>query len=213
MGVSKQEDVLLYMTEKWRSAIDAGKSVGVIFIDFKKIFDSVSHPVLLKKLNACGISGQFHQYIESYLENRSQFTVINRVSSKEEYVDFGVPKGSLLGPPCFSINVNDMNDHTSCNLDLFADDSTAHSVQNTVDEAFVDLQNNASEIANYSLKNSLTIHPEKCEILTITKKAFIGPLPAVTLDGKQIKVVQHSKCLGVTMRRMLPGPSVRQIYS
>ena len=25
------EDVLLYITEKWRSAIDAGKSVGVIF--------------------------------------------------------------------------------------------------------------------------------------------------------------------------------------
>ena len=94
------------MTEKWRSAIDAGKSVGVIFIDFKKAFDSVSHHVLFKKLN--GISGQFHQYIESYLENRPQFTVINGVSSKEEKVDFGVPQGSLLGPPCFSINVNDI---------------------------------------------------------------------------------------------------------
>ena len=68
------EGILLYMTEKWWSAIDAGKWVGVIFIDFKKIVDSVSHPVLLKKLNACS---QFHQYIET--------------------------------------------DHTSCNLDLFAD--------------------------------------------------------------------------------------------
>ena len=65
--------------------------------------------------------------------------------------------------------------------------------QHTFDEVFVDLQNNASEIGNYSLKNSLTIYPvEKCEILIITKKAFIGPLPAVTLSGKQIKVVQHS---------------------
>ena len=83
------------MTEKWRSAIDAGKSVWVIFIDFidKKAFESVSHPVLLKKLNACGISGQFHQYIESYLKNWIQFTVINGVSSKEEKVDFGVPQG------------------------------------------------------------------------------------------------------------------------
>ena len=30
-------------------------------------------------------------------------------------------------------------------------------------------------------------------------KFFIGPLSAVTLPGKQIKVVQHSKCLGVTI--------------
>ena len=52
------------------------------------IFDSVSHPVLLKKLNACVISGQFHQYIQSYLENQTQFTVINGVSSKEEKFDF-----------------------------------------------------------------------------------------------------------------------------
>ena len=35
--------------------------------------------------------------------------------------------------------------------------------------------------------------------MIITKKAFIGPLPAVTLAGKQIKVVQHSKCLGVIL--------------
>ena len=61
------------------------------------IFDSVSHPVLLKKLNACVISGQFHQYIQSYLENQTQFTVINGVSSKEEKFDFGVPQGNPLG--------------------------------------------------------------------------------------------------------------------
>ena len=41
------EDALLYMTEKWRKAIDSGKVVGILFIDFKKAFDSVSHQILL----------------------------------------------------------------------------------------------------------------------------------------------------------------------
>ena len=45
--------------------------------------------------------------------------------------------------------------------------STAHSVQNTVDEVLVDLQNNASEIGNYSLtlsrKYSLVLYQLLCE--------------------------------------------------
>ena len=51
------EDALLYMTENRREAIDSGKVVGILFIDFKKAFDSVSHQILLKKLSACGVSG------------------------------------------------------------------------------------------------------------------------------------------------------------
>ena len=33
-----------------------------------------------------------------------------------------------------------MNDNTSCELDLFADDLTAHTIRNTIDEVFIDLQ-------------------------------------------------------------------------
>ena len=64
------EDALLYMTEKWRKAIDSGKVVGILFIDFKKAFDSVSHQILLKKLSGCGVSGDFLSYLESYLHDR-----------------------------------------------------------------------------------------------------------------------------------------------
>ena len=86
------EDVLLYMTERWRKAIDAGKVVGVLFIDFRKAFDSVSHQILLKKMSACGISGEFHSYLESYLSKRKQFTVLNGVASNQADVEFGVPQ-------------------------------------------------------------------------------------------------------------------------
>ena len=48
------EDVLLHMTEKWRNAIDAAQVVGVLFIDFQKAFDSVSHKILMRKMSACG---------------------------------------------------------------------------------------------------------------------------------------------------------------
>ena len=193
------EDVLLHMSEKWRRAVDTGQVVGVLFIDFRKAFDTVSHPILIKKLSACGISGNFLEYLENYLTYRKQYTVVNGTSSTLADVEFGVPQGSHIGPSSFSVNVNDMCENVDCDLDQFADDSTAHTIGPSVDSVLIDLRKSATQLQNYSKRNSLTIHPDKCEILIISKKRFVGPLMNVELCGKSIEIVRSSKCLGVTL--------------
>ena len=70
------EGMLLAMTERWKTDIDHGLTVGAIFIDFKKAFDTVSHEFLSMKLQAVGISGNLHSWLMSYLTNRQQFTVV-----------------------------------------------------------------------------------------------------------------------------------------
>ena len=40
------ELLLLHMTDIWKDAIDKGKVVAVLFIDFQKAFDSVNHSIL-----------------------------------------------------------------------------------------------------------------------------------------------------------------------
>ena len=40
------ETLLLYMTETWKDALDKGYKVGVIFVDFKKAFDTIDHEIL-----------------------------------------------------------------------------------------------------------------------------------------------------------------------
>jgi hypothetical protein len=45
-------------------------TVGGVFCDLKKAFDSVDHNILLLKINFYGISGKFYNLIESYLSNR-----------------------------------------------------------------------------------------------------------------------------------------------
>ena len=80
------EDLLLHMIEKWYLALDDGKSIDVLFIDYQKAFDSVSHDILRIKLSACGISGLLYEYIRSYLRQRSQYTVLNGVKSESKSV-------------------------------------------------------------------------------------------------------------------------------
>lgn len=52
MGLQKL--LLLNMTEHWKIALGSSKMVGVLFIDFKKAFDSVNHKILLSKVQGMG---------------------------------------------------------------------------------------------------------------------------------------------------------------
>ena len=106
-GVST-ESLLLYLTETWKKAIDDGYKVGVLFVDFKKAFDTVDHAILKTKLSDVGVSGIFHEWIASYLHERSQYVTVNGARSMLRQIDIGVPQGSLMGPRLFAIYVNDL---------------------------------------------------------------------------------------------------------
>ena len=57
------ELLLVKMTEVWKRALDNKQVVGIVFIHFKKAFDSVAHPILLEKLQGLGISGIIIHYV------------------------------------------------------------------------------------------------------------------------------------------------------
>ena len=73
------------------------------FCDLSKTFDTISTDILLHKLNIYGIRGTANKWIESYLTNRSQYVEFNSNVSSSLPVRCGVPQGSILGPPSFSL--------------------------------------------------------------------------------------------------------------
>lgn len=52
--------MLMSMSEKWKKAVDNCSSVGVVFIDFQKAFDTVPHDISYK-LRAIGIPVSLHE--------------------------------------------------------------------------------------------------------------------------------------------------------
>ena len=92
-----------------------------------------------------------------------------------------------------------MPDCTRWNLDQFADDSTAHIVGSSVDHVLTNIQKGENEIDNYSNKNLLTIHPDKCKVIIISKNRFVGPLMDIKIGGKSVETTKSSACLGISI--------------
>ena len=61
--------------------LDAGKAVDVVYLDFSKAFDTVSHSILLEKLAARGLDEYILQWISNWLEGHTQWVVVNGVKS------------------------------------------------------------------------------------------------------------------------------------
>ena len=110
-GIST-EPLLLNLIEKWKKALDHGCKIGIIFVDFKKAFNTVEHTVLKSKLLAARISGKFHDWLISYISDRSQYVLINGRRPRLQIVDIGVLQESLLGPRLIAVYVNDLPNAT-----------------------------------------------------------------------------------------------------
>jgi len=95
----------------------------VIYLDYKKAFDTVPHQKLLQKLKRLRLGDVLTEWIEQFLLGRQMRVHVNGSFSSLIDVISGVPQGSVLGPLLFLIFVNDLSDCVKSSILMFADDT------------------------------------------------------------------------------------------
>jgi hypothetical protein len=138
-------------------------------MDFSKAFDKVSHSLLQHKLDHYGIRGKTCEWIKTFLSDRKPSVVIEGESSDKILVDSGVPQGSVLGSSLFFFYIKDMPEGITSKVRLFVDDTIAYLTISSDQDART-LQSDLDKLTKWETSWLMAFHPEKCNVLTITKK-------------------------------------------
>ena len=204
--LSQHIEILNRLTENY----DENTQLDMIYLDFSKAFDRVSHPKLLHVLHNFKLTPTLVNWIKDYLTNRKQATVVDNCMSDFKYISSGVPQGSVLGPLMFLMYIDDLLktlDHNcpSTKVYAFADDVKLMSKQPT------DLQQGLTIVENWAKNWQLTIQPAKSENITFSRghhpSSFI-----YNINGNPIEKTTTVKDLGIKITENLDWtPYLQQI--
>ena len=195
-GRSAVQQLLLF-TERVLEAKSLQAEADVVYMDFRKAFDSVSHDGLLQKLHAAGITGKLWSWLQSYLKHRSQCVRIGASNSALCKVLSGVPQGSVLGPLLFVIFINDLPQciHSAIPF-IFADDTKCLlAIKSTSDSD--KLQQDINNISTWSYTFNLLFNESKFVHLCFWQKTSLDT-PKYAINGNLIRRMSQHKDLRVT---------------
>ena len=118
LGGRSTETQLLHVYDYINSILDSSGQADIIYLDFSKAFDSVTHYLLLHKLRSFGFNGSLYHCFSSYITCRKQRVIIDGEYSDWCNVTIGVPQWSKLGPVLFLLYINDLTDCVSSNTNV-----------------------------------------------------------------------------------------------
>ncbi|KAK4830388.1 hypothetical protein QYF61_010899 [Mycteria americana] len=159
---------LIAFYDKVTCLVDVGRAVDIVYLDFSRAFDKVSHSLLLEKLMRYGLDKWSVGWFGNGLTGRTQRVVVNSSFSNWQPVRSGVPQGSILGPTLFNSFISGLDDGIKRTLMKFADD-TKLSVEVDTWEGRATPQEDLDRLDEWATKNLIKFNKDKCKVLHLRK--------------------------------------------
>lgn len=143
--------------------LEQGHTVVGNLKDLTKAFDCVPHDTLGGKLFKYGVRDKGLAIIMDFLTGRSQVVFSGGKFSEVQFVTAGVPQGSVLGPPLFIIDFNDMDANIDTYKVEYADDATYVNSSDTLPELEAKINNTENQSDAWFVANKLLVNKDKCQ--------------------------------------------------
>jgi len=187
---------LLETFENWTKALDEGYGLDVVYLDYRKAFDSVPHRRLLEKLKGVGINGKLLLWLEDFLVSRTMKVGVRGTFSQLHAVLSGVPQGSVLGPLLFILFVNELPTWIVNEMKIFADDTKLWCRIKKESDA-VTLQQDIDRLSTWSNIWQLNFNTEKCKVMHIGHSCNTEYYMTEGSLRRKLECVQQERDLGI----------------
>ena len=192
-GRSVQTNLVEFLdgATKW---LDEGRSFDVLYLDFSKAFDKVSHKRLLVKLEEAGVKGKVLAWIRDWLRGRQQ-----RVRVDDEYSDWidvlsSVVQGSVLGGILFDLFIDDIDIAALEALIMkYADDTKVAKIVESIEDA-QRMQELIDRLAAWADKWGMEFNVKKCKVLHFGNK---NQMHKYYMKGEELEQAKEEKDLGI----------------
>ena len=203
-GSTSGRSTLTQLISQHSSLIDQlknGANVELMYLDFSKAFDKVSHPILLRRMASFGFKGPLLNWLKAFLSDRYQQVRVGQKLSTKTWVRSGVPQGSVLGPLFFLLfisNLGDELDENKENLLKYVDDAKFFGATVTNDD-IENYQSNLNTIYDWANENDMVWNTVKFQLLRMgPNKDMIENTYIFSPNyGEVIPESDHVKDLGI----------------
>ena len=140
---------------------------------------------------------RLQRWMAAFLLDRTQRVKIENNCSYTGHPNGGVPQGTICGPKCFMIYINDLA--TPVPLYKYVDDSTLFELceMNSISL----MQESVNIAAEWTNNNDMKINSEKSKemIISFSHGDLGNEVPNILIDGKVVERVDHVKLRGVIL--------------
>ena len=171
--------------------LEAGRPVDIVFLDFYRAFDRVSHAILIGKLVSLGVPRYLVRWLTNYLKNRVQRVGFNGIFSDWLPVESWVPQGSVVGPLLFLVFINDLPMSVGVPMNMFADDAKLLCSPDTSEVVLKAIRN----VEDWSALNELPLSISKCKVLHCG--GSLNPRVDYIMQGVKLDSGDSERDLGV----------------